>query len=97
MRISGKQRTSISAVRHRASTWHVTCTVLCFGLMEGIGIHMAVSLSKHRSCILSIRRPQNWCATSVPGLINSINTNIHVGVCTRLFDVAYLLGVSAGP
>ncbi|KAH9993051.1 hypothetical protein BJV77DRAFT_999877, partial [Russula vinacea] len=51
-----------------------------FGLMEGIGMHMA-----------------NWCATAVPGLINSINTNIHVCVCTRLFDVAYLLGVNAGP
>ena len=31
----------------------------------------------------------------MPGLINSINANIHVGVGTRLFDLAYLLGVSA--
>jgi NCS1 family nucleobase:cation symporter-1 len=31
----------------------------------------------------------------MPGLINSINTDIHVGVGTRLFDLAYLLGVSA--
>jgi nucleobase:cation symporter-1, NCS1 family len=31
----------------------------------------------------------------MPGLINSINTNVHVGVGTRLFDLAYLLGVSA--
>ena len=31
---------------------------------------------------------------TMPGLINSINTNIHVGVSTRLFDIAYLLGVS---
>jgi hypothetical protein len=30
----------------------------------------------------------------MPGLINSINTNIRVGVGTRLFDLAYLLGVS---
>jgi hypothetical protein len=30
----------------------------------------------------------------MPGLINSINANIHVGVGTRLFDLAYLLGVS---
>ncbi|KAN0105611.1 NCS1 nucleoside transporter family [Russula decolorans] len=29
---------------------------------------------------------------TMPGLINSINTNIHVGVSTRLFDLAYLLG-----
>ncbi|KAI0275993.1 NCS1 nucleoside transporter family [Russula aff. rugulosa BPL654] len=28
----------------------------------------------------------------MPGLINSINKNIHVGVGTRLFDLAYLLG-----
>lgn len=28
----------------------------------------------------------------MPGLINSINTNIRVGVGTRLFDLAYLLG-----
>jgi hypothetical protein len=33
-----------------------------------------------------------------PGLINSINTNLlHPGVGTRLFDIVYLLGVSAGP
>jgi hypothetical protein len=32
---------------------------------------------------------------TLPGLVNSINTNIHVGVGTRLFDLAYLLGVSA--
>lgn len=31
---------------------------------------------------------------TMPGLINSINTNIHVGVSTRLFDIAYLLGFS---
>jgi nucleobase:cation symporter-1, NCS1 family len=30
---------------------------------------------------------------TMPGLINSINTNIPVGVSTRLFDIAYLLGV----
>src|SRR5258708_32981122 len=30
----------------------------------------------------------------MPGLMNSINTNIHVGVGARLFDLAYLLGVS---
>jgi NCS1 family nucleobase:cation symporter-1 len=29
---------------------------------------------------------------TLPGLINSINTNIHVGVGARLFDIAYLLG-----
>ena len=34
---------------------------------------------------------------TLPGLINSINTNIHVGVGTRLFDIAYLLDVSADP
>ena len=47
---------------------------------------------------------QNWRAAAamlvsvpptMPGLIHSINTNIHVGVGTRLFDIAYLLGVSA--
>jgi hypothetical protein len=49
---------------------------------------------------------QNWRAAAamilvasvppmMPGLINSINTNIHVGGGTRLFDLAYLLGVSA--
>jgi len=31
---------------------------------------------------------------TMPGLINSINTNVHVGVGTRLFDLAYLFGVS---
>ena len=34
---------------------------------------------------------------TLPGLINSINTNIHVGVGARLFDLAYLLGVSHSP
>ncbi|KAI0258157.1 NCS1 nucleoside transporter family [Gloeopeniophorella convolvens] len=29
---------------------------------------------------------------TLPGLINSINTNIHVGVGARLFDIAYILG-----
>lgn len=32
---------------------------------------------------------------TLPGLVNSINPNIHVGVGTRLFDIAYMLGVSA--
>ena len=32
-----------------------------------------------------------------PGLINSINTNLHPGVGTSLFDIVYLLGVSADP
>jgi len=32
---------------------------------------------------------------TLPGLANSINPNIHVGVGTRLFDIAYMLGVSA--
>jgi hypothetical protein len=31
---------------------------------------------------------------TLPGLVNSINTNIHVGAGARLFDLAYLLGVS---
>jgi NCS1 family nucleobase:cation symporter-1 len=31
----------------------------------------------------------------LPGLVHSINTNKHVGVGIRLFDLAYLLGVSA--
>ena len=52
----------------------------------------------------TLRRSQNWRAAvamiisvppMMPGLINSINTNIHVGFGTRLFDLAYLLGVSA--
>ena len=34
---------------------------------------------------------------TLPGLVNSINTNIHVGVGARLFDLAYLLGVSHPP
>ncbi|KAI9512129.1 NCS1 nucleoside transporter family [Russula earlei] len=29
---------------------------------------------------------------TLPGLVNSINKNIHVGVGARLFDIAYLLG-----
>ena len=36
-------------------------------------------------------------ALTLPGLINSINTNIHVGVGTRLVDIEYLLWVSASP
>ena len=32
---------------------------------------------------------------TLPGLVNSINPDIHVGVGTRLFDIAYILGVSA--
>jgi hypothetical protein len=31
---------------------------------------------------------------TLPGLVHSINTNIHVGVGTRLFDIAFLLEVS---
>jgi nucleobase:cation symporter-1, NCS1 family len=31
---------------------------------------------------------------TLPGLVNSINPKIHVGVGTRLFDIAYLLEVS---
>ena len=51
----------------------------------------------------TLRHPQNWRAAAamivsvppmMPGLINSINTNIHVGVGARVFDLAYLLGVS---
>ncbi len=47
---------------------------------------------------------QNWRAAAallvsvpptLPGLINSINTKIHIGTAgERLFDIAYLLGVS---
>ena len=33
-------------------------------------------------------------ALTLPGLVNSINPKIHVGVGTRLFDIAYLLEVS---
>lgn len=32
---------------------------------------------------------------TLPGLVNSINPNIRVGVGARLFDIAYMLGVSA--
>jgi NCS1 family nucleobase:cation symporter-1 len=32
---------------------------------------------------------------TLPGLVNSINPNIRVGVGKRLFDIAYMLGVSA--
>jgi NCS1 family nucleobase:cation symporter-1 len=47
---------------------------------------------------------QNWRAAAamtvsvpllLPGLVHSIDTNKHVGVGIRLFDLAYLLGVSA--
>jgi hypothetical protein len=31
---------------------------------------------------------------TLPGLVNDINPKIHVGVGTRLFDIAYILGVS---
>jgi hypothetical protein len=31
---------------------------------------------------------------TLPGLANTINPKIHVGVGTRLFDIAYILGVS---
>ena len=49
---------------------------------------------------------QNWRAAAalvvsvpltLPGLINSINPKINVGVGTRLFDIAYLLEVSVHP
>jgi hypothetical protein len=32
---------------------------------------------------------------TLPGLVNSINPKIHAGVGTRLFDIAYILEVSA--
>jgi hypothetical protein len=32
---------------------------------------------------------------ALPGLVNSINSNVGVGIGTRLFNLAYLLGVSA--
>jgi len=50
------------------------------------------------------KRPQNWRAAlamivsvpfTLPGLVHSINTNIHVGIGTRLFDIAFLLEVGA--
>jgi hypothetical protein len=31
---------------------------------------------------------------TLPGLINNINTKVHVGVGTQLFDISYILGVS---
>ena len=62
-----------------------------------------VSLSERGRVSCPLWRSQNWRAgaamiasvsLTLPGLINSINPNIHVGVCTRLFKLGYLLGVS---
>jgi hypothetical protein len=65
-----------------------------------------VSFSESRSyvSVLDHQCSQNWRAAAamivsvpltLPGLINSINNKIHVGVVgMRLFDIAYLLGVS---
>ena len=62
---------------------------------------MSLSEIDRRFC--PSQRAQNWRAAAamilpvsltLPGLVNNIDPNIHVGVGTRLFDIAYMLGVS---
>ena len=80
----------------------------CTGHTADIDILTAWYGAFHRSLyICSPSHPdvlQNWRAAAAllvsvpptfPGLINSINPKIHIGTAgERLFDIAYLLGVS---